>query len=124
VARSVVAVDPHQALNSLPTFTANLVGHEVADRVEVLVLPSRVALPALHAAGRRFELIFIDGDHTPAAVGFDATWARALVTADGTIAFHDYHAEKSDPIRQGLVSWPEPEELVERLAVYRGRWPA
>src|SRR5579859_1343802 len=55
VARSLVSVDPHEALQSLDTFRANLEAHGVIDRVVAIVKPSREALPELQAGGRRFE---------------------------------------------------------------------
>lgn len=124
VARLVVSVDPHQALGSLVDFRANLQAHGVASRVQVLVEDSRTALPSLLAAGRRFELVFIDGDHSEPAVRFDAMWARHLITPGGVVAFHDYHAEAGDPVTEALASWGPPDELTERLAVYRGGGPA
>lgn len=118
VARYVVAVDPHVDLQSLDTFTANVAAHGVQGKIEMLVEPSRTALPRLLAAGRRFGLVFIDGDHSLAAASFDATWARSLVQDHGVIAFHDYHDEPTDSVTQALVSYGRPDELVERLAVY------
>lgn len=122
VARSLVSVDPHIALATWDAFQANLQAHGVAGRVTALRMESRAALPNLHLAGRRFDLIFIDGDHSPAAVTFDATWARALVTVRGVIAFHDYNPAQFDTVYEGLLGWREPDRLVESLAVFEGPW--
>lgn len=122
VARSLVSVDPHRDYDSFDTFTANLAAHGVADKVTAMVAGSRQALPELLAAGRRFDLIFIDGDHSAAAVSFDALWARHLVTPHGVIAFHDYNTGVSAEVVEGLRGWRPFDRLIDSLAVYEGLW--
>jgi predicted O-methyltransferase YrrM len=122
VARSLVSIDPHQDYGSLATFQANVRAHGVRDKVTVLVTTSRLAMPELLARGSRFDLIFIDGDHSAEAVAFDALWARHLVTPGGVIAFHDYNTGVSAEVVKGLEGWRPFDRLVDSLAVYEGPW--
>jgi len=122
VARRLVSVDPHQDYDSYPTFRANLIAHGVADKVTALITTSREALPELLERGERFEFIFIDGDHSAAAVAFDALWARHLVTPAGVIAFHDYNTGVEAEVVKGLEGWRPFDRLVDSLAVYEGPW--
>lgn len=122
VARSLVSVDPHQDFDSLPTFAANLEDHGVTHKVRTMVATSREALPQLLGEGRRFDLIFIDGDHSAAAVAFDGLWARHLVTPRGVIAFHDYSTEVTAQVVEGLKGWRHFDRLVDTLAVYEAPW--
>ncbi len=122
VARSLVSVDPHMDFGSLRTFLANLEAHGVRDKVTAMVTVSRRALPELMERGERFDLIFIDGDHSAEAVRFDALWARHLVTAAGVIAFHDYNTGVSAEVVEGLKGWRPFDRLVDSLAVYEGPW--
>ena len=121
VARSVVSVDPHRDYDSLATFLANLDAHGVRDKVTEIVASSRDALPELFAQGRRFDLVFVDGDHSAEQVAFDGLWSRHLLTPGGVIAFHDYSKELSGQVVQGLAGWPPFDRLVDSLAVYEWR---
>lgn len=89
VAKSVVAVDPHIAHGSYGAMSANLGAYGVSDRVEIRRQFSMDALPQLVAEGRRFDLIFIDGDHTANGVQFDIEHALMLIRPQGVIAVHD-----------------------------------
>lgn len=86
----VVSVDPHNWLGSYGPMTANLGAYGVAGRVEVRRERAQDALPALFAAGQRFGLVFVDGDHSAAAVEHDLDWAKRLLAGGGVIAVHDY----------------------------------
>ena len=118
VARSVVAIDPHTQFHSEPTFRANLIDHGVEDRVAVMVERSDQALPRLYRLGARFDLVFIDGDHMPASVDYDLTYARSLLAPGGTIALHDYLLGPGTFVRPECQKWREPDRLVETLAIY------
>jgi predicted O-methyltransferase YrrM len=105
VARSVVAVDPHEWITgSLEIMRANIEAHGLGNKIEVLVAESEEALTAAHSLGLRYGLIFIDGDHADAAVERDARLALRVVADDGTIAFHDYDEETCPGVRNALDS--------------------
>jgi predicted O-methyltransferase YrrM len=88
---SVTAVDPHAWIGgSREAMAANLAAYGVAARVEVIAEPSQQALPRLAEEGRRFGLVFIDGDHSAEGARHDLRWALQLLDAGGTLAVHDY----------------------------------
>ena len=138
-ARSVTAVDSHlphpdngMAEGSYGVMLGNLRAAGVHQVVTVLRQPAEEALPALHAQGRRFGLVFIDGDHAYESVLHDAGQARRLVTDDGHIACHDYgHGEPGsascgigDVNRALDETFPlGPDEITGTLHVTRGGVP-
>ena len=96
-ARSVTAVDPHlpcpdneYAAGSYEVMLGNLHAASAGEVVTVVRQPAADALPALHAQGKRYGLVFIDGDHAYESVIHDAGWARKLVAGAGHVACHDY----------------------------------
>lgn len=84
----VLAVDPHTGYDSWQTFQRNLNRYGVAGRVQAVRRPSQEALP--HLVPGRFDLVFVDGDHSEAMAEHDIRHARRLVRAGGIIAVHDY----------------------------------
>ena len=86
----LVSVDFHEHMPSLADMLANLLEYGVADRVRVLVDDSRIALPKLLSDGDRFDLVFIDGDHSESGVRYDAELGCAILRPGGLLAFHDY----------------------------------
>lgn len=120
----VVAVDPHVQMASYETMMANLGFYGVAGRVEVRRLDSRVALPLLFEQGRRFDLVWVDGDHTADMVEHDVNWARKLLRESGTLACHDYDEETCPGVRVALDKlFGGPGTLTDTLAVYGpGEW--
>jgi predicted O-methyltransferase YrrM len=118
---SVVAVDPHNWLPSLGVMQANLASYEVSDQVDIRVARSNDEMPRLHAEGRLFDLVWIDGDHSAEAVAHDVAWALKLLRpGTGILACHDYDESTCPGVRQALDAWKIPEELVDTLAIYRG----
>jgi predicted O-methyltransferase YrrM len=117
VAEHVVAIDPHRTHGSHGALLANLSAYGVSDRVDVRVGYSEQVLPEL--AGDRFDLAFIDGDHTQAGVTHDVTWAMRLVRAGGWVACHDYDEATCPGVRGALDAlFPAgPSELVNTLFV-------
>lgn len=119
-ARSVIAVDPHQWLNSWATMLANVEAYGVADRVTVWRMDSQTAMSTL---GPAFDLVWIDGDHEASAVARDVEMGRKLLRPTGTLACHDYDEEICPGVRQALDAWKVPPKLVDTLAVYGpGEW--
>lgn len=117
VAASVVSVDPHDALDSLPILRDNLKQYGCEGNVDVRAGRSQDVLPTLLA--RHFGLVFIDGDHAYEAVKFDCEWARKLAKPFGAvIAFHDYGEDSCPGVRQALDEWQPPVILIDTLAVY------
>jgi predicted O-methyltransferase YrrM len=121
VARSVVAVDPHQTHGSYGELVHNLTANGLRDKVDIRVNTSQQTLPALADDDRRFDLIWIDGDHSPEGVEHDVTWALKLLKSGGVIACHDYDEVTCPGVRQALDKlFGGPGDLTDTLAVYRG----
>jgi MMP 1-O-methyltransferase len=88
----VYAIDPHRhsreypEADTLDEFLGNLARNGLADVVEPLVMTSEEAAARITAP---VELLFIDGDHSYAAVRRDAElWLPRLIEG-GTVMFHD-----------------------------------
>ncbi|HVE27901.1 MAG TPA: class I SAM-dependent methyltransferase [Sporichthya sp.] len=119
----ILAVDPHQWLNSLGPMRANLAAYGIADKVEIWAEDSRTFLPKLADAEQKFDLIWIDGDHEAHAVAQDVANALKLLKPTGTLACHDYDEATCPGVRQALDAWKVPPRLVDTLAVYGpGEW--
>ena len=116
----VTAVDPHTWLGSYPQLVANLDAYQVLGRVQVVQLDAWVALPALAAEGRTFEVVFLDGDHADHATTHDARWAARLLADGGVLACHDYGSVTCPGVAAALDRLlGAPDRLVGTLAVYR-----
>jgi predicted O-methyltransferase YrrM len=71
-----------------PTFDANV--QPYVDRVEKLKGASITVLGPLAEAGRRFDLIFIDGSHARDDVLADSALAWPMLSPDGMLLWDDY----------------------------------
>ena len=119
VAKSVVAVDPHTGHGSLYELQANLNAYGVTDKVEIVAEMSQQALPRIFDDQCRFDLVWIDGDHTAETVEHDVRFARSLLKPDGIIACHDYNEVTCPGVRQALDKlFGGPGDLTDTLAVY------
>lgn len=116
----VVAVDPHQQLNSYWIMKQNLDTYGVSDLVQVVQDDSGI----MSAMGKgQFDLIWIDGDHSEAAVEHDVTRAVQLLKPDGYLACHDYNEDTCPGVAAFLNRWKTPPLLVDTMAVYGpGEW--
>lgn len=88
----IVAIDPHQgsfedpAASTLGILKANLANAGVADLVTPVVARSQ---DARDSVADRYDLLFVDGDHTAAGVRRDLeVWLPGL-RVGGTVALHD-----------------------------------
>lgn len=116
----VIAVDPHDWLDSYGTMAANLNAYGVADRVSIVRDMSWRVLSQLHP---EFDLVWIDGDHDARTVTHDVAWGRGLLRPTGTLACHDYDEEICPGVREALDAWKVPPKLVDTLAIYGpGEW--
>lgn len=116
----VTAVDPHTGHHSFGTMHANLAVYGVADQVEVICGRSQDVLPELHDADLRYDLVFIDGDHTADVVEHDVVWALRLLKPGGTLACHDYDEITCPGVRVALDKlFGGPGDLTDTLAVYQ-----
>jgi len=116
---SVTAVDPHEDMQSYGALLANLDAHGVRERVEVWRSKSQNVLPALVSDGRRFDVVWIDGDHMEAVVAHDVGWALRLLKPTGTLAVHDYDEDTCPGVRVALDRlYGGPGQLTDTLAVY------
>lgn len=115
---TVTAVDPHVWLDSYGHMQANLGVYGVAEKVTILRDGAEAALPRLVAMGRRYGLIWIDGDHSTEAVARDVRLALPLLAPGGTLACHDYGEETCPGVAQALNAWRRPDRVVDTLAIY------
>jgi hypothetical protein len=69
-------------------FDANVAAF--AGRIEKIKAPSPIALPRLGIAGRRFDIVYIDGSHIAEDVFGDAALSWPMVVPDGIVIFDDY----------------------------------
>lgn len=119
VAQHVTSIDPHLVHNSYGTLMANVGMYGLAERVQVIRQYSIAALAELIAEGRRYDLVFIDGDHTAAGVATDIECALKLVRPGGHIAVHDVTETCCCPDVGPTVDRMLPGyELVDTMAVY------
>src|SRR5512135_1035148 len=120
-AEHVTSVDDHNGQTWLgDTFTAmrrNLAACGVARRVDMVCSNSAQALPSMARAGLKFGLIFVDGDHTYAAVRADIRNALPLLEDGGVLACHDYGEVGCPGVKQALDElFPAgPDELTGTL---------
>lgn len=119
----VAAVDPHTWVpDSLAGMERNVAAYGVADRVSILAESSVSAMSAFAAEGTRFGLVFIDGDHSAAAVRADVAGALKILRPGGILACHDYGEDCCCPgVRQALdEAFPSgPDELTGSLFVVK-----
>lgn len=112
----VTAVDPHVWLDSYGPMMANLGAYGVT--VEVRREGAEAALPALFNQGRRYALIWIDGDHSTEAVARDVRLALPLLAPGGVLACHDYGEDTCPGVAQALDAWRTPDRVIDTLAIY------
>lgn len=119
VAEHVTAVDPHLTHGSYGDVLSNLRAYGLAEKATVVKDLSQDALPRLHEAGMRYDLVWIDGDHTAEVVEHDVTWAVRLLKPGGVIACHDYDEVTCPGVRMALDKlFGGPGDLTDTLAVY------
>jgi predicted O-methyltransferase YrrM len=116
VAQRVESVDPHFIHNSADAMVRNLRQYGVRDRVVQHVGYSKDVLPKLPAW--RFDLVFVDGDHTAAGIGYDLAEAQRLAVPGGVLAFHDWGEDSCPDVRPTLEAWRLPDYVVDTLAIY------
>jgi predicted O-methyltransferase YrrM len=103
------------ARKSEQQFDHNLAGYE--SRVEKVVGSSADVLPRLGAAGRRFDLAYIDGSHLAADVYRDGVLVWSLLDRAGIALFDDYEWPMMDTPEQ------RPKLGVDRfLAAHAGQY--
>jgi protein-L-isoaspartate O-methyltransferase len=105
----VTAVDPHTGIpGSQQQMRAALAAAGAGNQVTIVAGYSQDIMPRLPAG---FRLVFIDGDHTAAAVSHDITQAARLLAPGGTLAVHDYGED---------CCCPDVRPVVDRLYPGRG----
>lgn len=73
------------------TFLTHLMAYDVQDVVIPYRMPSLIAATVFKAQGKMFDAVFIDGDHSYAAVRSDILAWLPLVRPGGILAGHDYN---------------------------------
>lgn len=99
---------------------ANLDSYGVRERVRIHAGTTEEVAPALRGP---YDLIFIDGDHSRAALEVDITAALRLLAPGGLLAFHDY-SSPVDPqvtiaVNELVNSGARVESITDTLAVIR-----
>jgi predicted O-methyltransferase YrrM len=122
VAKHVTAVDPHTGHDSYLQLMANLGAYGVAERVTVMQARSQEVLYQLYVASdARYDLVWIDGDHTADVVEHDVSWAQKMLKPGGVIACHDYNEDSCPGVKVALDKlFGGPGRLVDTLAIYEG----
>jgi predicted O-methyltransferase YrrM len=118
VGARVTAVDPHGTHQSMRDMILNLDAFGVSSQVRMLVDTSQAVLPRLVDEAVRFDVIFIDGDHTHLGVRHDIFWATQLLRERGVIACHDYHEETCPGVAPAIDEWRVPDYVIDTLAVF------
>jgi predicted O-methyltransferase YrrM len=123
VGARVLAVDPHHWLPSYEPMMAHLAAYGVEEQVEIARTDSWTLMPELFQARRKFDLVWIDGDHEAHTVAHDVGLGRLLLKETGTLACHDYGEVTCPGVRQALDAWKMPPRLIDTLAIYGpGEW--
>lgn len=118
---TVVAIDPHLWLPSYEPMVENLVAYGVHKQVTILREGAETAIPVLADHDHKFDLVWIDGDHSQQAVERDVRLALTVLAPGGVLACHDYDEISCPGVRPGLeATVGDPHELVGTLALYRG----
>jgi MMP 1-O-methyltransferase len=121
VGRRVYAIDPHTGSKEDPTahtfqeFLDNLARAGVSDVVDPLVMTSTDAARVVQGP---VELLFIDGDHSAAAVLHDVELWLPRVADGGLVMFHDVATTSySGPRRafQRYVCWRRGFDSIARI---------
>jgi predicted O-methyltransferase YrrM len=125
-AEEVDCIDPFDARstlvnpqNTLSRFLDNLEAYRVGG-VHYYVGTTADVAPRMKPG---YDLVFIDGDHSAAALAVDVEHALRLVKPDGLLAFHDYRS-RNDPdvapaVHALLDRGAELVEVVDSMAVVR-----
>ena len=88
-AQQHVAIDPFQSTDWKDAAHMLLEKAALSDYAEIISKTSALHLPALCAAGRVFDLIYVDGSHLFEDVFMDFYHARFLLRKGGVILFDD-----------------------------------
>ncbi len=95
----IITLDPHvgipeDGLSSSPQEVINNITREgVRFNIQHLLIPSKDFIPDNYVSNK-FDLIFIDGDHTFDGVKHDFEKFLPFVKDKGIILFHDFHQEE------------------------------
>jgi predicted O-methyltransferase YrrM len=87
-----------QVMDTERLFDANLA--EFSPRLEKIKARSADALPLLGIAGRRFDVVYVDGSHQAADVFSDAALSWPLLARGGIMIFDDYEWERAPSVEQ------------------------
>lgn len=95
-ARHITAVDTFDGratasqADTLQTFVKNLDATGLLRKVHIRQGTTAEVLPMLAEEGEKYDLIFIDADHSYEAVTQDIVLSMPLLATGGVMAFHDY----------------------------------
>jgi predicted O-methyltransferase YrrM len=76
--------------NEYETFVKNIIETNKLTQIHIMKGPSDVILPNLIFNQKKYDIIFIDGNHTSPYVLSDAIMSWKLLKVNGTMVFDDY----------------------------------
>lgn len=86
---SLVSIDPFQSTDGRNAGVNHVEQAGFKDRHRAIEEFDYVALPKLLAAGERFDLVYIDGNHDFEYAVFDYFYADLLIPVGGLVGFND-----------------------------------
>jgi predicted O-methyltransferase YrrM len=102
---TIVCVDP-LVKDRLAIVEGNLA--EFGDRARIMRDYSLPSLVELRAEGRRFDLIYIDGNHDRESVLLDSIFAWPMLRTHGIVIWDDYDEYGTD-----LPKWKRPQSAID-----------
>jgi predicted O-methyltransferase YrrM len=111
----VTTVDCHEGENpgSFVRLHANIADYRLRHRITAICDTSQRVLPAYTRDGRRFEVVFIDGDHSLDAARHDIALGWELVAPGGYLICHDYGEPGCPGVAEALDElWPEGADML------------
>jgi predicted O-methyltransferase YrrM len=83
--------------NEYNTFVKNIIKTNKLNQVNIMRGFSDIVLPNLILTNKKYDIIFIDGNHTAPYVLLDAVMSWKLLNVNGIIVFDDYLWELNKP---------------------------
>jgi len=119
----VLTIDPHAGVNpnSQSILQEHIAAYGRGSQVYPVVGYSQDVLPLLLKAKARFDLVFVDGDHSEEVAYHDATKGWELLRRGGWLACHDYAQAAELEVQPALDKWRPYDELVRTLWLARKR---
>lgn len=130
----LITVDPWEPYDSVPAFTASVQEERFKNTTEkfagnsnVTIVRKRSMAAALDVPDKSVDFIYVDGDHTRAAVLIDLQSWLPKLKRRGIMAGHDYYGDVKTAVDEfcaikGLNVNATPAENSRASAVYGPGW--